>query len=373
MKRIQRLGLTFFLSITVFLPRACSRLQQTDPPIIISYPTSSSTSYFQPASTFLPSSTPPTIPSATPIPTFTPIASLFSLLQNGDYIVISKRLDGCDRIGPGCTGLFVFSQDGEEIGTLYSGDYVIAYASLSPNGHEIAFLDPPGYAGDSYSRLVVVDLITLEQKDVITLQKASGNVVWSSDGLSVLVTINGNVELIDIDSSERRAIIDCLSVWDDQKATDCEPLAWSPDNKWIVINVLSEYSGPQDPRQGTYLMSASCINDPNTCPSQVVKISDIISSGAAWSPAGESLALGDYLGEIYVYQAESANTTHLANVRVKFPSLSWSPDGQLIAFAGSSQVGFIAFQTGLISYLEVPNIGEFVYVLFWIQRDSDAK
>jgi Tol biopolymer transport system component len=294
-------------------------------------------------------------------------------LQNGDYLVISKRLDGCDRIGPGCTGLFVFSLDGEEIGTLYSDDYVIAYASLSPNGHEIAFLDPPGYAGNSDSRLVVVDLTTLDQKDVITLQRASGNVVWSSNGLSILVTIDGNIELIDVGSSERSMILNCKSVWEDQKATDCDPLAWSPDNQWIAVNILSEYSGPQDARQGTYLMPASCINEPNACPSRVEKISDIISSGASWSPAGDSIAIGDYLGEIYLYYVESATLTHLADVKIKFPSLSWSPDGQVIAFAGSSQIGFIALQTGQISYFEAPNIGEYVFVLFWIHRDAAGE
>ncbi len=272
--------------ILAFLLVGCSRLQQADPPVLISYPTSSPASYLRPASTLLLSSTPTSIPSATAIPTLTPVTSLFSQLQNGDYIVISKRLDGCDRIGPGCTGLFVISQDGEEIGILYSGDYVITYASLSPNGHEIAFLDPPGYAGDSYSRLVVVDLTTLEQKDVIALQRAGGDVVWSNDGLGILVAIDGNIELIDVEASERRIILECKSVWEDQKATDCDPLAWSPDNQWIALNILSEYSGPQDARQGTYLMPASCINEPNACPTQVEKISDIISSGASWLPAG---------------------------------------------------------------------------------------
>lgn len=376
MKRILRLVLSFFLIISAFLLGACSWIQQADTPVSSIYPTLTAASYLQPTSTSLPTSTQTSIPYTAPIPTLTttPLPPLLPRLPSGDYIVISKRFAECGLVGSDCTDLYVFTPDGEEVGILYSGDYVVNLASLSPIGNEIAFLDPPGYSGDSYSSLVVVDLMTLEKTEIYsTLQRAFGYVVWSPDGLTFLIELDGNIELLGVNVPEKKVILYCGEIWDDHRVGDCGPLAWSLDSQWILFNVVFDYSGSQDPREGTYIMPAGCINQSNACPSQVRKISDIISIDASWSPAGDMIAIGDYQGKIFIYHPESDRLTQLVDIKKRINSLSWSPDGKFLAYTTDSIVGVITIQTSQVEEIDVPGLGEYVNVPFWLHRRSTGN
>ena len=373
MKRNLRFLFCFLLIPIALCSGACSYLRWTNAIPLDIIATSNPDGTVQPTSTSMPSSTFTKSPSATPSRTSTPKVSLLSELPIGDYVVVSKRLDGCDRIGVGCTGLFVISQEGDEIGLLYSGDDAIFWASLSPNGHEIAVLDPPGYMGNSYSRLVVADFLMLDEKIVATVQRGIGPVVWSSDGVSLLVTIEGNIELINVESSERRVILDCSSIWEEIPATDCEPLAWSPDGNWIAIDILFERSGSQDSRQGTYLIPASCTTSSDTCHTQVHKISEVIALGTSWSPNGDMIAIGDYLGTIYLYDVESESISSLPVTNFAIRTLSWSPDGRILAYAGRSILGLITISTGQVDELVLRNVGEYVSAPFWLHQESASE
>lgn len=316
----------------------------------------------QPASV---TATHPLSPTLTATSSPTRAVPLLPSLSKGNYVVVSVRAPTCTDLMVGCVSLNAITPNGALIGPIASGNYSLSFSALSPAGNLIAYLDPPGYEGGSYSWVKLVDLATLVETRIdLPVQSAVAPVIWAPDGKRLLVSVGGNLELISINPAATSLALECESLWHEQ-GPECGPIAWSPNGKWVVFSVAIARSGPRDPRQGAYLLPASCFDSPETCRSHFTLLSGVWAN-ASWSPDSRFLALGDYLHRLILFELSTGRFTTLATLAESIHSVSWSPDGSSIAVAAYPLIKVFSWKTGAVVDLRVPGIDEYVQIPFWL-------
>jgi hypothetical protein len=291
--------------ITVALLSACAHTPQRtiQPPILT------------PAATLSASAT-----LAIPTPTASP-----EPLPEGTYIAFLE-----DQDPPGeLYNLAVVSEDGLLRAELIEA---VGYApSISTDGVSVA--DPRG-------RALVIHGLGAEGARSFQLPFAAHWASWSPNGDSILVSSPDIVALYSTSTGETRTIVDC-SESDLGPHFSCGRAIWSSDGKFIALAMTLERDGPPDPRNGTYIIDATCVDTHSHCLGSAQ--GPFPDSGAyAWSPDSRLLALCDesVLPGLLIFIETMSWKSREVGLCGSAYSLAWHPDGSRIAIGtyGSIQL-----------------------------------
>lgn len=319
-----------------------------------------------------PATTPPTIPdpsatatvvSPSPLPNPLHLPALASQLPPGDYMVVASLGSMTDPTGIPVSVLSAISIDGKNMGVLASGADVDVVAS--PDMTHIAYWR---FTTCPHCRLSIQSLRDGSERDVPGVFTNATGHLWTPDAGKILADVDGKVELLDITSGDRRLLLDCPDVFD---GGDCSVRAWSPDGKWIVFAVHTTRSGTVSPRDGLYLMDASCLADPSTCDEATRGPLLPSVDAVAWSPDSRSFAVG-LRQRLVVFDIETlaqSREVPAEDVAI-WHGLAWSPDGQWLAFADDGVVRLLSPATGE-RHLFYSGREHIDAVVFWLTISSD--
>jgi len=295
-----------------------------------------------------PATSPPAVPdpsatatvvSPSPCPNPVHLPPLASQLPPGDYLVVASLGSMTDASGIPVSLLNAISIDGENMGILASG--VDLDVEVSPDMTRIAYWR---YSACPDCRLSIQSLRDGSKSDVPGVFTNATGHLWTPEGRKILADVDGKVELLDITSGDRQLLLDCPDVFDDG---DCSVRAWSPDGKWIVFAVHTTRSGTVSPRDGLYLMDASCLADPSTCDEATRGPLLPGVDAVAWSPDSRSFAVG-LRQKLVVFDIETLAQSREVPVEdvTAWHGLAWSPDGQWLALADDGAVRLLSPATG---------------------------
>ena len=253
-----------------------------------------------------------------------------------------------EDLSEGPPSIYVMNADGSDMTRLTDGSTNDGIPFWSPDGRRIAFLSSqrdettPGIYvmnadGSDVTRLADYDDEALGIPGVFHLSLA-----WSPDGRQMAFNSFGTggeyalaIYVMNADGSSVRQLTDHTNY-------DGSP-DWSPDGRRIAFTSLLDDGTSAE--SGIYVMNADGSNV-----TQLADDSEFtgLSLSLSWSPDGQRIAFIS-LGEedtsaIYVMNADGSDVTHLADstgwvTPFSLPSISWSPDGQEIAFTSPGDEG----------------------------------
>ena len=242
----------------------------------------------------------------------------------------------------------------------------------------IAFLN----ISRNYTKLAILDLKTLKIQDInnIEVDRAFDALSWSPDGewiavggmypeyqISQLLITNPNGALMSLPfyphganpdwSSDGKQIIyngeNGIAIFDMfsgkiYQLTNPTGLAyypiWSPDETRIAY-IYNQKTSTGDAFDQQWELWAMDSNGKN--PHPVIDSISIMHSPIDWSPNGEWIAFVSFdnlengtanaCGDIYIVRFDGSDLTRLTNLEECATSISWSPDGNRIAFIGRNR------------------------------------
>lgn len=237
-------------------------------------------------------------------------------------------------------------------------------ATLSPDMTRIAYWNRSPWASPTLSILSVLD--GSQTKIPGSFPNGIGH-AWSPDGDSIVVDTEGVIEVLDIDSGDRQLLLDCSEIFG---GGDCTVVSWSPDGRGIAFGWHSGRSGRTDPRDGLYLLDASCVAASSGCHTAIRGPLLPGYKGVAWSPDSRRLAVRLY-NKLIIFDAQTSSPLHETEMEEAgaWDGLAWSPDGQWLAYGDRGVIRLISPETGerrrLYSAFE--DMGP---VVFWITVDG---
>jgi len=288
---------------------------------------------------------PPTAPQITIKPIDTP--------PPGAYILYAR-----DNVeGPDIYSIRFISPETRDFRTIHeSSNYEVFMSELSSDGHKIAFLDI------GRKNLQILDLLS-NTLETIQLPFLTINVSWTPDGNGLIVETMNQIALFDPWTGE------WTSVYFKDPRFSCGNFRWSPDERWMAFICASESSGPQDPRNGVYVMEATCLQEETEC-ELVLDLQLPETAAYAWSPDGKMLALCSLQDgmelKLFIYSPDTENLA--SNQKCgSIEKIEWSRDGNKIAGSVGSDIDVYDLSAGnlrtvlrdenmvrLISWIEFP-------------------
>jgi hypothetical protein len=290
----------------------------------------------------------------TPFPSLTintPIPTLTSPFP-GIYILYVR--DSLET--PETASIRYISPESGEIGTLT--EEASFQAELSPDSRLIAFLKDDG------NYLHILDILEGFVEE-IHLPDRGIRFTWTPEGDSLIVETMDEMALFDPWSGEWSIVYSKRSDTD----LSCISFKWSPDERWVAYSCARESSGPSDPRNGIYVMDASCLREKTKC--NLVFDRQLPEAAAyAWSPDGQILGLcGRQDGnewELYTYSPDTGDLI-LNQWCGSLEKIEWSPNGDQIAGSSGSFIDLFDLDSGdarvilddenmvrLISWIQLP-------------------
>ncbi|MCP4421861.1 MAG: hypothetical protein GY805_35050 [Chloroflexi bacterium] len=335
-----------------------------NPPLSTNIPANHPSEAVQPTRVFptaQPSKTP--APSATatitPLPTRTAAPTTTPLpVEPGEKLVVGVYLAYWDR----SQNTVCLSSPDEQLNVrLFSIENPQAAPRLSPDGNQIAFLD--GGLLQTYD-LSARNMQSVPQPSIIDMGPfyAFSGPEWSANGNMLAYAVS----TVKIDGEE--ALIDeFLSIWitslgdnaaypiTDWIYVETEP-AWSPDGKWLAFaadeSKMVFTDGVFVGSTEIYVLDTQCLKEPETCLSASRQITDWgrlgASSSPIWSPNSKHIAFicsatenqGEselYQTDICIVDVDGSNLRNLTNTPdAHEKAISWSPNGEYIAYSRSS-------------------------------------
>jgi Tol biopolymer transport system component len=199
----------------------------------------------------------------------------------------------------------------------------------SPDGSWMAFwLNSPGKQG-----LYVVNADGSEQKRLTDNPKGDRDPCWSPDGKKIAFVSRGRnsgIHVMNADGSEQKNVTPTVR-------SDSPP-RWSPDGKKIAFVSVARVSGRTN--VDIYVMNADG--------SEQKRLTDTpaLDSHPSWSPDGEKIAFrslyldGSGNQEVSVMNADGSGKKKLiTNGKMGLMDLDWSPNGNKIAFVLATDGG----------------------------------
>jgi WD40 repeat protein len=277
---------------------------------------------------FAPTSSPPTTPTPEPVFTSTPAILRLADLGPGRYVVYCAA-DGQDERGDLRFALFVASGPNMNWGRLARGP---CHAALSPDGHTLAYEARPG-VNDLW-----IDILDLDTGATGTLSRSDGCVVgsWSPDGQWLAVGCrDGEIHLLSPEGLPSVVVTNC-----GLEGADCDRPAWSPDGSLLAFERILEFQA----RNGLYILSTSCISNPESCP-QVTLYQGLQFGPYGWSPDSGDISFTRGQPEVGLLDLGSGSARSFAIDPQDFGGVIRSPDGEEYAYSDREQI-FIAKDDG---------------------------
>lgn len=248
-----------------------------------------------------------------------------SLLQaRATNAQIQERVpDGARIAFTGDAGLVsVMGFDGGQYGPLGNVSSVGQYASFSPDGTQIVFVDKD-------SNIVIMN------NDGTDAQKSTNtgldtSPAWSPDGTKIAFASrrDGIWQIFTMDPGGANVVNISNS-----HTNDLEP-AWSPENKHIAFVRTPQFGG-----QGSDIWS---MEPDGSAQTQLTSTIHANEGRPNWAPDGGTIAFHtnrDGNQEIYIMKSSGASQTRLTNNAAIDINPAWSPDGAMIAFSSTRLTG----------------------------------
>ena len=129
---------------------------------------------------------------------------------------------------------------------------------------------------------------------------------------------------------------------------------WSPDGQWLAY-LNPSLPGDEASENGLYVTNMSCLSDNSTCHSKTIgPFPQAIYPPLAWSPDNKSIVVAYKDEFLSIFEIDTGNFQKAIPINHYFypeHTMAWSPDGEKIA------VWFINFELsrGELNYLDVKN------------------
>jgi len=226
--------------------------------------------------------------------------------------------------GDGSAGIYLMDPDGSNRTCLVDTPGEDTHPAWSSNGTVIAFTSDLDGDADVYT-------IRADGTGLRRLTNAAGDEfqpVWAQDGREIAYSIEGihdvatsfSIHVIGPDGTGDRTVLDSSGEYEVTELQD-----WSPDGRIMVFRA----EGPGGP--GFFAMSPTGDRIRRMHPF----VGDF-GAGAVFSPDGERLVFQADLdgGCIYTMDADGTGLERITTGCADAFMITWSPDGQRIAFAG---------------------------------------
>lgn len=269
----------------------------------------------------------------------------------GSYILYARS----NVEGPDIYSIRSISPETRDFWTIHeSTNYEVFMSELSSDGYRIAFLDI------QRRNLQILDLFS-NTLEIIQLPSLTIGFSWTPDGYGLIVETMAQIALFDPWTG------DWTTVYFKNPEFSCGNFKWSPDERWIAFICARESSGPHDPRNGVYVMEATCLQEEAECELDLdFPLPE--TAAYAWSPDGKMLALcslEDGLElKLFIYSPDTESLTSDQKCG-SIEKIAWSRDGGKIAGSVCSDIDVYDLSAGnLRSVLRDENM---VRLISWIE------
>lgn len=201
------------------------------------------------------------------------------------------------------------------------------YPAWSPDGKAIAFWRQPEELGQGPAGVWLLQL----RDSTLTFVIGGDTPRWSPDGRSLAVSLEAQIQVVNLETGEARAVTDFGRNWFP---------SYSPDGARIAFNLTI----PND-SSGIWIAEANGAGDVRRI---VSAFDDVISP--AWSPDGGGIAFGAWEGtdtgwRVWAVRPDGTDLRRLSDhgPRDRFPA--WSPEGSSLAYTAKDGVHILELAT----------------------------
>jgi Tol biopolymer transport system component len=294
-----------------------------------------------------------TVPTSTEVPigltvsvTSTPENRLFSTVAQlpvGQYLLLSSG--NVDTSG---FNLTIISPNG------YEQEVFVTNSTLDITANGRYLVD--------WGESEMLDLISGENLSIPRYVQRCQNPVLSPDARNILgdcMLGDVTLDIFLLSSIEPERLTFC-----DAHRDFCSTPDWSSDGNWITYfqSPSGAYQGHQT---GMFVVSTGCLSNPTSCEGAAYGPYNI--SDYSWSPDNRYLATLGWDGNsmaIYSFDAGNLYFDHEISGEFELYPISWSPDGQWIAYTFSNSI-YLVSPDGLQSQL-LFSAGDDVEIIGWV-------
>ncbi len=254
--------------------------------------------------------------------------------------------------GGGDINVGLIRADGTGLTSVIEGFDFCSSVSWSPDGHKLAFT-AGSVMGNSNISIYITSLNGSGAKNVSFLTRNPADVAWSPDGQSIAYAESG---VYDDPSSE----IKLVNVKDGIIFQLTPPVgglspAWSPDGREIAFLKMRSWSG-YGAKITWYLMTM------NADGSNERRVTDFAAAKGriSWSPNGQRIAFtsSEDCGTIHTVGVYGSDQRQLTFSSYCASNPSWSPDGKYIAFEATNPMSTSTFRKIMVMQADGSNITE---------------
>ena len=287
-------------------------------------------------------------------------ASIASL-QAGAYVVYALSEGALDPEGYPLSALYIVSMEGQIVGRLALGPG--DDAAISPDWRRIAFTRPSNPGSIVPLRSLVVMELASGSQSVILQDLDVSDPSWSPDSEGLMVALERELTVLCPQPTEPFVLTACAELGEE---SHCYHAEWSPDGRWVAY--IRKFPQLVDPRDGLYIMDASCIGGTRMC-TTASRGPYLLGEDIAWSGNGQWLISGGPPVRIFdIEEGQTDREIELDNPSVVVDSIVSTVTGEWVAVAQGGGIRIVNTVTGgerlllaedgllgVVAWIEVPD------------------